>query len=307
MNFKPIYFTMTPTNFSEKLSHWLTLRTITTKPKTREFYSGVVEIIRREWKHGNPSADTITEMQVLEFAQRVTGECPSRWNQIVAALRYITPSANVLERRRLRVKQFDPPSQLLFDQFLADVDANPRTKAGLTIRFLFMTGLRKGEAFGLKWENVFADYIKIPAELCKSGVERTIPHLPELEEVLQRLRSIRTDEFVLPRENPRKVIECTSRRIFGKQWSLHSFRHLFATRCIEKGVPIPTVALWLGHQDKGVTLTKNYLHLIDEQQRREAAKVKFLEAPTQTLTIPPPVPPTLVYAMPSLNFQVIAA
>ncbi len=236
---------MTPPNFSEKLSHWLTLRTLTTRPKTREFYTDVVNIIRREWAFGNPLADTITEMQLLEFAQLVSGECPSRWNSIVAALRYVTPAAAVLSRRRLRVREFNPPSQLLFDAFLADVDANPRTRAGIVVRFLVLTGLRKGEAFGLRWENVFADYIKVPAALCKSGVERVIPMLPGMAEVLKRLRAMDSGEFVLPRSNPRKVIEITSKRVFGKQWSLHCFRHLFATRCIQSGVDMPTVARWL--------------------------------------------------------------
>jgi len=298
---------MLPDFFSEKLSHWLTLRTLTTRPKTREFYTDVVEIIRDHWTHGNPHVDTITEMQLLEFAQRVTGECPSRWNSIVAAMRYITPAGKILARRRLRVREFNPPSQLVFDQFLADVDANPRTRAGIVVRFLVLTGLRKGEAFGLKWENVFAEYIKIPAELCKSGVERTIPKLEGLDEVLKRLRAMDDGDFVLPRENPRKVIEITSKRIFGKQWSLHCFRHLFATRCIESGVPIPTVAAWLGHQDKGVTLTKNYLHLIDEQMRREAAKVKIL-TPAPVMKVAPLVPPQLYYPMATLtNFQIVNA
>jgi integrase len=31
----------------------------------------------------------------------------------------------------------------------------------------------------------------------------------------------------------------------------HDLRHLFATRCIESGVDIPTVSRWLGHKDGG--------------------------------------------------------
>ena len=257
------------------------------------------------WAHaGHHHAE---RLQLLEFAQRVTGECPSRWNSIVSALRYVTPAASVLSRRRLRSREFNPPSQLLFDEFLADVDANPRTRAGIVVRFLVLTGLRKGEAFGLRWVNVFADYIKVPAEFCKSGLERTIPMLPGMDDVLKRLRAMDSGEFVLPRGNPRKVIEITSKRIFGKQWSLHCFRHLFATRCIESGVPIPTVAAWLGHQDKGVTLTRNYLHLIDEQMRREASKVNILTK-SPTLTVAPLQPPMLIYQLATLtNYQIVNA
>jgi integrase len=35
-------------------------------------------------------------------------------------------------------------------------------------------------------------------------------------------------------------------------------RHLFATRCIETGVDIPTVSRWLGHKDGGGLAMKVY-------------------------------------------------
>jgi integrase len=36
----------------------------------------------------------------------------------------------------------------------------------------------------------------------------------------------------------------------------HDLRHLFATRCIESGVDIPTVSRWLGHKDGGALAMK---------------------------------------------------
>ena len=55
----------------------------------------------------------------------------------------------------------------------------------------------------------------------------------------------------------------------------HDLRHLFATRCIEAGVDIPTVSRWLGHQDGGVLCMKTYGHLRDEHSQNEAQKVSF--------------------------------
>jgi integrase len=52
-------------------------------------------------------------------------------------------------------------------------------------------------------------------------------------------------------------------------------RHLFATRCIESGVDIPTVSRWLGHQDGGALCMKTYGHLRDEHSTNEARKVTF--------------------------------
>jgi integrase len=55
----------------------------------------------------------------------------------------------------------------------------------------------------------------------------------------------------------------------------HDLRHLFATRCIENGVDIPTVSRWLGHQDGGALCMKTYGHLRDEHSSNEARKVAF--------------------------------
>ena len=51
--------------------------------------------------------------------------------------------------------------------------------------------------------------------------------------------------------------------------------HLFATRCIENGVDIPTVSRWLGHQDGGALCMKTYGHLRDEHSQVQALKVAF--------------------------------
>jgi len=55
----------------------------------------------------------------------------------------------------------------------------------------------------------------------------------------------------------------------------HDLRHLFATRCIESGVDIPTVSRWLGHVDGGALAMRTYGHLRNEHSLAMAKKVKF--------------------------------
>ena len=55
----------------------------------------------------------------------------------------------------------------------------------------------------------------------------------------------------------------------------HDLRHLFATRCIESGVDIPTVARWLGHKDGGALAMRIYGHLRNEHSQEMPKKVKF--------------------------------
>ena len=59
----------------------------------------------------------------------------------------------------------------------------------------------------------------------------------------------------------------------------HDLRHLFATRCIESGVDIPTVSRWLGHKDGGALAMKVYGHLRDQHSTAMAQKVTFSRAP----------------------------
>ncbi len=261
--------------FQAALAHWLNLRCLNKRPRTQEFYRYTAGIISAKWSQLELPVEAVTPELLLAFAQDVAHVCPSVWNQIVSALRFISPHAKCLSRRAGRVRDFTPPSQAVFAKFLADVDSNPRTQAGLIVRFLCFTGLRKAEAFTLRWEHVLEDRIIVPAKCCKSGKAHMVPLLPGVAPLLTRLRALDSGGFVLPRGNPRKAIEGASRRVFGKPWSLHCFRHAFATACIEQGVDVPTVAKWLGHQDSGSTLTKHYLHLLDDHSQRMAERVQM--------------------------------
>ena len=60
-----------------------------------------------------------------------------------------------------------------------------------------------------------------------------------------------------------------------KRITHHDLRHLFATRCIESGVDVPTLARWLGHHDGGALLGKRYFHLLDSHSQAMDARVQL--------------------------------
>jgi integrase len=72
-----------------------------------------------------------------------------------------------------------------------------------------------------------------------------------------------------------KALENACKKVGAKRLTHHDLRHLFATRCIEAGVDIPTVSRWLGHKDGGALAMKTYGHLRDEHSQAMAAKVTF--------------------------------
>jgi len=138
------------------------------------------------------------------------------------------------------------------------------------------TGLRRGEARALKVEYVDlkAGVIRLPAKICKGCLGkkrgRNIPILPDARALFERLvRDAAQDGsiFYFNKTNDAGKFwlrAACKRAGWTEKFTLHSVRHYFATRCIEAGIPIPTVADWLGHNDKGKLLLTVYHHICQE-------------------------------------------
>jgi integrase len=120
---------------------------------------------------------------------------------------------------------------------------------------------------------VLADSIAVPSTIAKNGVSRSIPFVNGIADVLGRLRTISEGPLVLPQAECKRALRTACERAGLPYLSHHDFRHLFATRCIQSGVDLPTVARWLGHSDGGALLGKVYFHLADAHSRSMAARV----------------------------------
>ena len=72
-----------------------------------------------------------------------------------------------------------------------------------------------------------------------------------------------------------KAIDSACKKLGLARITHHDLRHLFATRCIESGVDIPTVSRWLGHKDGGALAMKTYGHLRDQHSAAMAQKVSL--------------------------------
>lgn len=198
---------------------------------------------------------------------------------MVGALRFIAPAAaSMLERRSLTAKERATVSTEDFARLCAELVKSRRSHGELVVRFLAQTGLRINEARQVDWVHVRADCISIDAETKKNGRSRVVPFIPGTMELLDRLRLV-TDPAAVKRGRVLPQAACKTALLRAcavvglPALAHHDFRHLFATRAIESGVDVPTVARWLGHRDGGALLAKRYFHLLDEHSRRMAAKV----------------------------------
>ena len=205
---------------------------------------------------------------------------------VEAGARYDNP-ARFIKRLRVLPKKLQLPSE---DQFLALVEAIEKADGGWNhrcsdlVRFLAFGGFRKGEASVITWGDCDMEkgeiVVRGDAETgTKNWSIRRVPMIPEMRQLLERLRAQRADEpptasVMLVREC-QGAINSACKKLGIARFTHHDLRHLFATRCIESGVDIPTVSRWLGHKDGGALAMKVYGHLRDQHSVSMAQKVSF--------------------------------
>lgn len=160
------------------------------------------------------------------------------------------------------------------------------------VRLLIDTGIRRGEALAIQWEDI--DFqgksILIQRNLCytpdkgvyldapKNGKSRIVYVGDDTLELLQKLKSEQVPgaQFIFTQDNSVEAMHPTSPthyfRQFAKQHDIqgfhpHKLRHTFASVAITAGADVASVSETLGHSDTAVTL-RMYTHANEESRQR---------------------------------------
>ena len=159
---------------------------------------------------------------------------------------------------------------------------------------LAFTGMRKSESNAIEWRDIDfeRDEIVVRGDATtgtKNWELRRVPLIPDARTLFERMRSERPDEpldaKVFRVRESQKALDRACKRVGAERITHHDLRHLFATRCIESGVDIPTVSRWLGHKDGGALAMKTYGHLRREHSIAQAQRVTFAPVPAKQADI----------------------
>jgi integrase len=264
--------------FSEAIQNWKRLSGISRKPSTQCYHNEIRKIILDRWPDHEQEIAAITPAELKTFVERVAHFSSPRFNAVINCIKSFVPAASELRSRQVRPKERQNISQLKFQELLTELDGRRQSHSGLIVRFLSLTGLRIGAAGKLRWRDVRGNYLLVPGSIMKNGKPCMIPFVAGTEDILSRLKKItwfHDDDFLLPSKSVKKALNTSCDRVGIPRLSHHDFRHMFATRCIESGVDLPTAARWLGHQDGGALLGRTYFHLCDRHSLKMAAQVKI--------------------------------
>ena len=147
-----------------------------------------------------------------------------------------------------------------FQAIVADIRAQPynaeATDSGDFVEFMGLAGLGQAEATALTWADINWPGEQITTFRLKTSRGFAVPLYPQLRPLLERMRADRGGsphggEKVFRVLNAKKAISAACKRLGLPPYSHRSFRRMFITRCIERGVDVKVIAEWQGHRDGG--------------------------------------------------------
>ena len=151
------------------------------------------------------------------------------------------------------------------------------THSAAAIRLLVLTGCRRNEVLGLRWEDLDFEAGEMRLVDSKTGA-RVVPMPPPAAEVLAALPRVPGNPWVFPGRKKR-----THQRNLNDSWNrvreragldgvrLHDLRHSYASRALALGEGLPMIGKLLGHRK--VQTTARYSHLARESVQASTAKV----------------------------------
>lgn len=147
------------------------------------------------------------------------------------------------------------------------------------------TGIRRGEAFGLRWPDIDLKErtLTVRGEGAKSSQSRVIPLSARAMAVLKEWRKQEGKTGPVFPGATKDALKGQWTRLLrdtevtGLRW--HDLRHTFGSRCAVAGVPVSVIQRLMGHSS--ITTTSRYLHATGEDARRG---IELLEQATTATT-----------------------
>jgi len=265
-------------NTCKKLHEWLDYFIITYKSENKSKENEIAVRLHIKPNIENKPLNKITANDVQELLVKLKNKSRTRvtvYNILNEAFKYAIANKHIKENpcefikrpkhTRVTGNALTQEEEILFLQNIQGHNAEP------ILLFLLYSVTRRNEALTLRWEDIDWKENKIHIHGTKTEKsDRVIPIFAKLKELLLTF-SIKDKGNVFEYNNPCSITRAFIRLSGLPNHKLHDLRHTFATRCIEKGIPMKYVQYWLGHSSYKTT-ADIYSHISNDKLEQEFAK-----------------------------------
>ena len=259
------------------------------KPSTRR---GVNTVLTSQIMHafGATPLDRITRNQVPHWFDTYSRTAPGGANCGLRTLSQIlefaiacghisiNPARDVTMNRRTALTRFLSRDELRRLHQALDRHARTGTRfqrEADIIRFLLLTGCRRGEILTLRWNEVDGDSIALGDT--KTGPRKVYLNVRARRIIERQSRGQSAFVFPSPRNPERShnhhlpLWDRVPKETRIEDVRLHDLRHTMASHAAMNGIPVPLVSRLLGHSNVRTTL--RYAHLADKDIEAAAERV----------------------------------
>jgi len=257
------------------------------KPKTIERKSLIIRRIKSHWPTGRLTQVTKAKPSHVDLWISRYRFGPHSRNLHMACIKEIFEMAvrdGIISRSPAgHLRRVKPPKPIRatpsFDEFKAIVESirsqkfngHDAEESADFVEFLGLAGLGKAEAAALRQSDIDWQREKITTFRHKTKSGFAIPIYPQLKPLLlRRRRDDAPNQRVFAIDNAKKAIANACGRLNLPQYSHLSFRRMFITRAIERGVDVKVIAEWQGHKDGGKLILDTYSHVNRAHSNRMA-------------------------------------
>jgi integrase len=284
-------------------------------PGTKKYYRDCIRVILNSWPGfrrvklttmamsryaGDAFRSDSAFQEVQTWATELSEEIDEQYfNNVLGQFRSILDIGGIPREKnpaykikRLGIQNEVPtlPSQEQFTQLIEAIEctgAGQAQNCADLVRFLAFSGQRIGVVRQTTWADVHLNeteksgYISFRKNKRQKGknviITNNVPIIPDMAALLLRLKAAKPtlQSTICAVGECEKSLTNACKKLGIARITHHDLRHLFATRCIESGVDIPTVSRWLGHSDGGALAMRVYGHLRTEHSATMAQKVVF--------------------------------
>jgi integrase len=250
-------------------------------------------------KIGAKKVEDVTFDDCAAIHRFISKDRPTRANRVHEVLRrslnlaitwgWIDKNPAARVERNTEHKRSRYLTQAEIGRLLDALDAHPQRTSCQAITFMLLTGCRRGEALGARWDQ-FDPSLRIwtkPAATTKQRREHRVPVSSRVTALLKERRdtldalpltpAAQVSPYVFASDQGRALVDvkrtwaAVTKAAGLPDVRMHDLRHTFASLLVSQGQSLPVIGAMLGHTQ--AQTTARYAHLFDDSLMNAAELV----------------------------------